>query len=217
MLLFLKCHKVSLEVILENQEKNSSGCFAWSWKVSVPKKSVRENEGKKREVKRGETAVPLLWSLQCQFLQSQHCVWLPKKPLQWIFSRIYFGVCGCKREVICCRCGGSPAERAGGAPELLGAAVLRCLASSLGRGCCENSQCKGPCSWALLGAKCAAKNAKFSFSNAGENQAWELQCAGHCSAAAVWSELQKAEQPAVFLCEPLGPNGGVRRGWQRWG
>jgi len=53
MLLFLKCHKVSLEVILENQEENSSGCFAWSWKVSVPKKSVRENKGgKKREVER---------------------------------------------------------------------------------------------------------------------------------------------------------------------
>lgn len=48
MLLFLKCHKISLEVILENQEKNSSGCFAWSWKISVPKKSVRENEGEKR-------------------------------------------------------------------------------------------------------------------------------------------------------------------------
>lgn len=45
--MFLKCQKVSLEVILENQEKNSSVCFAWSWKVSVPKKSVTENEGEK--------------------------------------------------------------------------------------------------------------------------------------------------------------------------
>lgn len=65
MRLFLKCHKVSLEVILENEEKNSSGCFAWSWKVSVPKESVRENEGgEKREVERGKTAVQLPWSLQ---------------------------------------------------------------------------------------------------------------------------------------------------------
>lgn len=49
MLLFLKCHKVSLEAILENQEKNSSGCFAWSWKVSVPKKVA----GKMRREKKG--------------------------------------------------------------------------------------------------------------------------------------------------------------------
>lgn len=49
MLLFLKCHKVSLEVILENQEKYSSACFAWSWKVSVPRKEPGKTRGKERE------------------------------------------------------------------------------------------------------------------------------------------------------------------------
>lgn len=53
MLLFFKCLKVSLEVILDNREKNSSGCFAWSWKVSVPKKVSGKTRGKEGGGKRG--------------------------------------------------------------------------------------------------------------------------------------------------------------------
>lgn len=94
MLLLLKCHEVSLEVILENGEKNSSGCFAWSWKVSVPKKVSGKTRGEEREVEREKTAAPLLWSLQCKPSQKQHCaakksfgcgyqkklcLWVPKK------------------------------------------------------------------------------------------------------------------------------------------
>lgn len=46
MFLFLKCHKVSLEVILEIKRKR--GCFAWSWKVSVPKKKCQGKSGETR-------------------------------------------------------------------------------------------------------------------------------------------------------------------------
>lgn len=58
MLLLLKCLKVSLEVILDHGGKNSSGCFAWSWEVSVPKKVSGKTRGEHREVERGKAALP---------------------------------------------------------------------------------------------------------------------------------------------------------------
>lgn len=203
MLLFLKCHKVSLEVILENQEKNSSGCFAWSWEVSVPKKSGRENEERKKGRWREKTAVQLLWSRHCKLSQSQCCVWLLEKLCNMLAEHI-FCVRGCKQEAICCPGDGSLAEQAWGSSRAASSSHASLNTSSLGRGCCENSQCKDPCSWGLLSAKCIAKNAKFRFLNAGENQAWELLCMGHCSEDAAWSEPQTAAQPAVLSFEALG-------------
>lgn len=41
---------------MKTKRKNSSGCFAWSWKVSAPKKVSGKTRGKEREVERGKTA-----------------------------------------------------------------------------------------------------------------------------------------------------------------
>jgi len=159
MLLFLKCHKVSLEVILENQEKYSSACFAWSWKVSVPRKEPGKMRGKERE------GVKLQSNCSRAALQILPKCAATEKALQRVVSRGHFCVRGCKEEVIAVPSLSKPQAP----PVQPAAAMLHCSASSLGSGCCEKSQCEEPCSWGLPWAKCMMRSAKFRSSSAREN------------------------------------------------
>lgn len=159
MLLFLKCHKVSLEVILENQEKYSSDCFAWSWKVSVPRKEPGKTRGKERE------GVKLQSNCSRAALQILPKCAATEKALQRVVSRGHFCVRGCKEEVIAVPSLSKPQAP----PVQPAAAMLHCSASSLGSGCREKSQCEEPCSWGLPWAKCTMRSAKFRSSSAREN------------------------------------------------
>lgn len=136
MLLFLKCHKVSLEVILENQEKYSSACFACSWKVSVPRKEpgkMRGRKGRRLKLQSNCSRAALQILPKCAATE---------KALQHVVSRGHSCVPGCKEEVIPI----PPLSKPQAPPVQPAAAMLHCSTSSLGSGCCEKSQCEEPCS-----------------------------------------------------------------------
>lgn len=131
MLLFLKCHKVSLEVILENQEKNSSGCFAWSWKVSVPKKSVRKNEREKRgRWREGKLQSDCFGACSANSLRASTVCGYPKKLRSGLLAECIFMCVDASRKQFAATVQAALPREPGGPPEQRGAAVLHCIVSS---------------------------------------------------------------------------------------